>query len=157
MTRIVRWNPFREMMDLRSEFDRLFEESLSGPRSRWQLTNWGMDVDVAENEDNFVVKASLPGMKPEDIDISLTNNVLTIKGEMKQDETIDEDQYHVRERRYGSFSRTVTLPVQVNSEAVEAKYEDGVLTLEVPKAEEVKPKRISVKSESNGRKVIKGS
>ncbi|HEX6386482.1 MAG TPA: Hsp20/alpha crystallin family protein, partial [Anaerolineae bacterium] len=83
MSRIVRWNPFREMMDLRSEFDRLFEETLSGPRSRWQPTSWGMDLDVAENEDNFVITASLPGMKPEDIDVSLTNNVLTIRGETK--------------------------------------------------------------------------
>lgn len=156
MTRIVRWNPFREMMDLRSEFDRLFEETLSVPRLRWQPTSWGMDLDVAESEDSFVVTASLPGIKPEDIDVSLTNNVLTIRGEAKQDETIDEEQYHIRERRYGSFSRTITLPVQVNSDAVDATYENGVLKLEIPKAEEVKPKRISVKSDSGGRKVIEG-
>jgi HSP20 family protein len=89
-------------------------------------------------------------MKPDDLDITITNNVLTIKGEYKSDETIEEEQYHLRERRYGSFGRSISLPVTVDADAVDAQYEDGVLTLTVPKMEEAKPRRIAVKTHSNG-------
>lgn len=117
----------------------------------WQSsTNWGLALDVAENDDAFVVTASVPGMKPDDLDITITDNVLTIKGEYKADETIEEEQYHIRERRYGSFGRSITLPVAVNADEVDANYENGVLILTVPKAEEVKPRRITVKVHSNG-------
>lgn len=152
MTSLVRWNPMREMMSLRNEMNRLFEQAFEdGSLTRWQpSTSWGLAVDVAENDDAFIVTASVPGLSPDDLDITLTDNVLTIKGEYKADETIDEGQYHIRERRYGSFGRSITLPVPVNAESVDANYEKGVLTLTVPKAEEVKPRRITVKAHSNG-------
>jgi HSP20 family protein len=144
------------MMTLRDEFDRLFDDRVAWPRSEWQMPGWGLDLDVAENEENFVVKASLPGINPDDLDVTVTDNVLTIKGEVKSDETIKEEQYHLRERRFGSFSRSVTLPVSVNTDQVEATYENGVLTLQLPKTEEHKPKRIGIKGQADGRKTIEG-
>lgn len=152
MANLIRWNPMREMMSLRDEMDRLIDQTFSGGSlGPWQSsTNWGLALDVAENDDAFIVTASIPGMKPDDLDITITDNVLTIKGEYKADETIEEDQYHIRERRYGSFGRSTTLPVAVNADEVDANYENGVLTLTVPKAEEVKPRRITVKVHSNG-------
>jgi HSP20 family protein len=154
MTNLIRWRPMRDMMTLRNEMDRLFERAFEdGPLSQWQSsTNWGLALDVAENDDAFIVTASVPGTKPEDIDITVTDNVLTIKGEYKSDEAVDEDSYHIRERRYGSFGRSISLPHTVNADQVEAKYENGVLTLTVPKAEEIKPHRIKVKALGNGHK-----
>ncbi|MFO7664350.1 MAG: Hsp20/alpha crystallin family protein [Chloroflexota bacterium] len=151
MTKIVRWNPMREAVDLYNEFDRMFESQAN--RSRWGLpmrTNdvvgsWSLALDVAENGDFFTVKASLPGMTPEDLNVTLEDNVLTIQGELREDETIEEESYHIRERRYGSFSRSLRFPVPVNANNIEAAYENGILTLSVPKAEEVKPKRIEIK------------
>ena len=99
---------------------------------------------MAEQDDAYVVKASLPGIKVEDLDISVTGNTLTIKGQVEDEKTISEEQYHLRERRYGSFARTITLPASVDAESVEATYEDGVLTLTAPKTEEDKRKRITV-------------
>ena len=147
MTRLIRWNPVREMMTLRNDFDRLFENFMDLPQFQENRDlNWGLALDVTENENNFTIKASVPGINPDDIDITLSDNVLTIKGEFKEEHNVEEEKYHLRERRYGSFGRSVTLPVMVNAEAVEANYSDGVLTLTVPKAEEVKPKRISIKA-----------
>ena len=152
MTSLVRWNPMREMVSLRDEMNRLFEQAFDdGPLTQWQPSaNWGLAVDVVENNDAFIVKASVPGMDPDDLDITISDNVLIIKGEYKSDETISEEKYHVRERRYGSFGRSISLPMSVNADEVEASYESGVLTLTVPKAEEVKPRRITIKAAKNG-------
>jgi HSP20 family protein len=106
-----------------------------------------LPLDVIETEDEFIVKASLPGIDPDELDISLTDNVLTIKGEIKVEEAEDV-RYHLRERRFGMFQRSISLPVPVNADKVEAVYEHGVLTLHIPKAEEVKPKHISIKKVS---------
>jgi HSP20 family protein len=152
MSKIVRWNPMREAVDLFNEFDRVFESPLY--RTRWGMplrTNevvgsWNLALDVAEKGDVFTIKASLPGIKPEDLNVTLEDNVLTVQGEIKEDETIEEETYHLRERRYGSFSRSLRFPVPVNANEIEAAYDNGVLTLTVPKAEEVKPKRIEVKA-----------
>ncbi|MBK7219446.1 MAG: Hsp20/alpha crystallin family protein [Candidatus Promineofilum sp.] len=108
--------------------------------------SWGLALDVAEKGEVFTVKASLPGISPDDLNVTLEDNVLTIQGETKEDETIEENSYHIRERRYGSFSRSVRFPVPVEGDKVEAEYENGVLTLTIPKAEAVKPKRIAVKA-----------
>jgi HSP20 family protein len=102
-------------------------------------------VDVLENEDGYTVNASVPGINTDDIEVTLEKNVLTIKGEIEADEEVEKEQYHVRERRFGSFSRNIRFPVDVNVNSIEASYEHGVLTLVVPKADEVKPKRITVK------------
>lgn len=137
MTRIVRWN--------RVDPTALFEEFVNRPALRWS-NEWSIALDVAENEEGYLVKANLPGVTVDDVELTLEDNVLTIKGEVKADEAIEETQYHVRERRTGSFSRSVRFPVLVNSTAVTANFENGVLTLHVPKAEEVKPKRIEIKA-----------
>ncbi len=107
---------------------------------------WALALDVIETEDSFIVKASLPGINPEELDITFTDNVLTIKGEIKQEQDIEEGKYHLRERRYGLFQRSIALPVPVNADKIEATYKDGVLTLSIPKVEEIKPKKISVKA-----------
>ena len=152
MANLVRWNPVREAAELMNEFDRALEYPLL--RQRWGMplrTNeivgsWNLALDVAEKGDVFTVKASLPGISPDDLNVTLEDNVLTIQGETKEDETIEENSYHIRERRYGSFSRSVRFPVPVEGDKVEAEYENGVLTLTIPKAEAVKPKRIAVKA-----------
>jgi HSP20 family protein len=107
---------------------------------------WDLALDVIENEDEYLVRASLPGLNPDDLEITYINNALTIKGEVKGENEVKESRYHLRERRYGSFARSILLPSNVSAEKIEAKYENGVLTLKLPKAEEAKPKKIDVKS-----------
>ncbi|MBW7959224.1 MAG: Hsp20/alpha crystallin family protein [Anaerolineae bacterium] len=151
MAKLIRWNPMRDTTDLFNEFDRFFETPLYRGRMGLPLRtddvvgSWSLALDVAEKDDNFLVKASLPGIDPEDLNVTLEDNVLTVQGEVKKDETIEEESYHIRERRFGSFSRSLRFPVPVNAAKIEAEYENGVLTLTVPKAEEVKPKRIEIK------------
>ena len=143
---IVRWNPMRDMVRIREEFDRLFDETMELPAWRWSEPVGKLAVDVAEEDGAYIVKASVPGMKPDDLDVSITDNILTIRGEVKEEKDISEEQYHLRERRYGSFARSITLPTAVEVEGVEATYEDGVLTLNVPKTEEAQAKRSPIKT-----------
>lgn len=156
MASIIRWDPFRDMYSMRRSIDRLFDDFFSEQSSDWgKSLNWDLALDVVENKDDFVVKASLPGIKPEDLEITYTDNALTIKGEIKEEEEKEDSQYHLRERRYGTFSRTIALPQGVKADAIEASYDAGVLTLRLPKSEEIKPKRISVKS-GGAHKLIEG-
>jgi HSP20 family protein len=146
---IVRWEPFRDMMTLREAMNRLFEESFVSPRRReWLAPAEALALDVYETDDSLVVKTSIPGVKPEDVDINIKGNVLSISGESKEEEEVKEENYLRRERRYGSFSRTLALPEGVDADKAEADFEDGVLTLTIPKAPEAKPKTITVKSKS---------
>ncbi len=141
-----RYDPFQEMMTLRRAVDRLFD-STTNSESGWQAANtWGLALDVIENQDAFVVKASIPGINPDDLEITYNNDTLTIKGEIQADEAVEDAAYHLRERRYGTFSRSLILPYKVNADAIDAAYNAGVLTLTLPKAEEVKPKRIAIKA-----------
>ena len=150
---LTRWDPFQEMLNLRRTVDRLFDTY--NPDREWQGTPlWGLALDVVENKDEFVVKASIPGINPDDLDISYTDDTLTIKGEIKSDNEVKEDQYHLRERRYGTFARSISLPTKVKGDAIEASYQNGVLTLRLPKADEVKPKRIAIKV--GNQKMIEG-
>ena len=149
---LTRWDPFQEMLNLRRTVDRLFDNA--NPDHEWQPSQWGLALDVVENKDEFVVKASIPGINPDDLDISYSDDTLTIKGEIKSDKDYKEDQYHLRERRYGSFARSISLPTKVKGDSIEASYQNGVITLRLPKSEEVKPKRIPIKV-SNG-KMIEG-
>ena len=149
MADIVRWEPFKDMMSLREAMNRLFEDSFIRP-SAWPLPfegeTVGLPVDVIEGKDNVVVKASVPGLKPEDIDVSITGDTLTIKGETKSEEKVEQGSYIRQERRYGKFERSLQLPSLVVADKADAKFEHGVLTLTLPKAEEVKPKTIKVKT-----------
>jgi HSP20 family protein len=147
MSNLTRWDPFREMMAFRNAVDRMFDNTFYGPSTTWlQPVGWDLPLDVAETDDQFLVKASLPGIKPDDLEITFENHVLTIKGETKEEKDVEEKRYHLRERRYGSFSRSITLPASVKADDIEAAFEDGVLTLRLPKAEKAKPKRIPVQS-----------
>lgn len=144
---ITRWEPFRDLISLREAMDRLFEESWVRPRAGWLLpTEETLAIDIYETPDNVVVKSAVPGVKPEEIDITITGNTLTIVGEAKAEEKVEEENYIRRERRYGRFSRSITLPSGAQGEKAEATFEHGILTLTIPKAEEAKPKVIKVKS-----------
>lgn len=151
MSTLMRWDPYREFATMRNLMDRVFEDTF-GPTQPLRIDALALALDVAEKEDGFVVKASVPGINPDDLDISLTNDVLTIRGEVKADNEVNEETYHLRERRFGTFMRSVTLPVPVQSDKVDAAYDNGVLTLTLPKAEELRPKKIAIKA--NGQKTI---
>ncbi len=146
MTLVRRWDPFREMAELRATMDRLLNETRNLPMLATEETIWMLPLDVSETEDAYIVKASIPGVNPDDIDVTLTDNLLTIKAEVKEEKEVEEAKYHLRERRFGVFSRSITLPTAVEAEKVEAVYENGVLTLTIPKAEEVKPRKIAVQA-----------
>lgn len=147
MTTLTRWEPFRELATMRNVMERFFDEPFFEPMPLWpRLAEFRPAMDVAEEDGAYIVKASLPGVKPEEVEVTLTDNTLTIKGEVKADEEVKGEHYHLRERRYGSFLRTMTLPMPVNTEKVEAVHENGVLTLRLPKSEVVKPKKIAVKT-----------
>jgi len=148
MANIVRWEPFRDLISLREAMDRLFEESFIRPRTGL-LAPLGAEilaVDMYETDQDVVVKSSVPGVKPEDLDITITGDTLTIKGETKTEEKVERANYIRQERRYGAFSRSLTLPTTIVAEKAKAEFENGVLTLTLPKAEEVKPKTIKVKA-----------
>lgn len=146
MRSLTRWDPFREMISIRNTMDRLFDSYFyNQPGEMSNAWSWELPLDVTEKEDAFLVKASLPGINPDDLDVTFENNTLTIRGELKAEEESEGTRYHLRERRYGSFTRSITLPRGIRGEAIEANYETGVLTLRLPKAEEMKPKRISVR------------
>ena len=148
MANITRFDPFGEMVTLRQAMDRLFEDSVVSPLS-WRTLNGESTpapLDVHQTDDEIVVTASLPGLKAEDVDITITGQTLAIRGEFKADEKIERDKYLYRERRYGTFNRQLQLPVRVQGDAATASFEDGVLTLRIPKAEEVKPRQIQVKA-----------
>lgn len=156
MNTMIRWNPFGEMARMRSEIDRLFEDAFNAPASNWNRnTVWGFPLDVTEADEHFTVKAAVPGINPDDLDITISDNVLTIKGETQAEEVHDDEKVHLRERRLGSFMRSISLPTPVNSDNVTATVEKGVLTLQIPKAEAVKPKRIAVRA-GNGKTIVEG-
>jgi HSP20 family protein len=145
MATLTRWDPFREMSAMRNLMDRFWEENRLGA-SGWGEgdANYGLALDVAEDSDSYLIKASIPGVNPEDVEITIQNNVLTIRGEVNQEQEKQNERYHVRERRTGSFMRSIMLPSAVDREKVEATCEHGVLTLRLPKSDENKPRRISI-------------
>ena len=157
MARIIRWNPYRELNAMRESVDRVFEGNLANTSPSWGNSgNWGLALDIAEAEDEYVITASLPGIKPEDIEITSNSKMLTIKGKMKEENEDEGKKYYLRERRYGSFCRSVSLPSNVKADSIEADYETGVLTLRLPKSEESKPKRILVKSVEDANMIDSG-
>jgi HSP20 family protein len=144
MRTIARFEPFRGVGTLQDQINRLFTESFDRSSQEGSLTTWAPAVDIFETEHELVVKADLPDVKPEDLDIRVENNILTIRGDRKFEKKVTEDKYLRVERSYGSFSRSFSLANTVNTEAIKADYKDGVLTLSIPKREEAKPKQIKV-------------
>lgn len=135
------------MMSLRQAMDKLFEDSFVRPSHLWpELRGGELPIDMYQTKDDVVVKATLPGIKPDEVDITITGDTLTIKGEHKEEQEIKKEDYLYKERSYGTFSRSLLIPVQVKSDKAEATFEDGILTLTIPKVEEVKPRQIKVKA-----------
>ncbi len=147
MADLTRWDPFREAMTLRDAVNRLFEDSFVRPLG-WTAPNGEgtnpLAVDMLETDNDVVVKASLPGIKPEDVEITVTGNLLDVKAEVKDEAEEKRGNYHYRERRVGTFQRSLSLPVDIKADQVEAVFENGVLTLTMPKAEQAKAKQIKI-------------
>jgi len=149
-------SPFRGFYDAQSEVDRLFDEMLGGPVRRGvrqggqRLSEWAPAMDVLTKDGDLVIRAELPGVKQEAVDIALQNGILTISGEHKVEEDEERGGYHVRERRYGSFRRSITLPEGVDESKIHAKFEDGVLEVTVVGAAmEQAPKRIEIEGDGS--------
>ena len=142
------WRPF-EFEKMRREMDRLWDSFLEGKPARraGEEGEWVPSLDVSETKGDLVVKAELPGIDPKDIDISLNEGVLTIKGEKRQEKEEKEEGYHLIERSYGSFTRSIRLPKEIQNEKINASYKNGVLKITLPKSEEAKKKEIKIKVE----------
>jgi HSP20 family protein len=133
------------MMSLRDAMDRLFDDAFTRPlslRDGWSAPA----IDMFQTDDEIVVKAALPGIKADEVQINVTGEVLTLKGEVKQNQEMEEKAWHIREQRFGSFERSIALPTDVVADKAQADFENGILTITLPKAEEVKPKSITVKA-----------
>ena len=144
MSLVTRWDPQHGLSGLQEQVNRLFESSFPGRSDNSALTTWAPAVDIYETENELVVKADLPDVSEKDLDVRIENNTLTIRGERKFEKKVEEENYLRVERTYGSFSRSFSLPNTVNSEAIKAEYKNGVLTIELPKRAESKPKQIKV-------------
>lgn len=150
---LMRWTPARdlpalpsEVMGIQREINRMFDSFFRGPEDDGlQTTSWNPLVDVTENDHAYLLNVELPGVSRNDVKIIVQDNQLTIRGEKKQEKESKNSNYHRVERSYGSFQRTFTLPTTVKAEKIEANYNDGVLTITVPKAEEARAKEIEVK------------
>ena len=138
-------NPFGEAVSLRSALDRLFEDSFVDSAWRGSEGQTLAAIDVYETPDAVVITATLPGIRPDDVEITLTGQTLTLRGDFKPDESVRREQYLYQERRYGSFARQIQLPSRVQGDRAEAAFENGLLTLTIPKAEEVKPRQIRIR------------
>jgi HSP20 family protein len=140
--------PFRDFERMRRDVDRLWDSFFErGVRRTDDDAEWLPSLDVAETKDEIVVKAEVPGMDPKDIDISLSDGLLTIKGEKKQEREEKEEDYHLVERSYGTFTRSIRLPKEVRRDKINASYKNGVLKVTLPKSEEAKQKEIKIKVE----------
>jgi HSP20 family protein len=141
---ITRFDTFQGLSGLQEQVNRLFDTSFPGRSDNSALTTWAPAVDIYETENELVVKADLPDINEKDLDVRIENNTLTIRGERKFEKKVTEDNYLRVERTYGSFSRSFSLPNTVNSEAIKADYKNGVLTVELPKRAESKPKQVKI-------------
>ena len=146
MTRMIRYAPGREMRTLQREIDRVFDSFFGngGNGDENGSATWAPRVDLAETEDGYLIHLDVPGMSKEELDINFHENVLTVRGERKAEEANEQRNYVRVERAYGGFYRSFTLPKAIKQDEIEANYQDGVLTIRVPKAEESKPRRIEV-------------
>lgn len=152
MQTISRLDPFRGLNSLQDQVNRLFDETFSRGRSaESEMGTWAPAVDIYETEQELVLKADLPEVNQQEIDIRIENNMLTIRGERKFHNEVSQDNYLRVERAYGPFSRSFSLPNTLNAEAIKADYQNGVLSIRMPKREESRPKQIRIGVGSNGR------
>lgn len=144
---IIRWEPFRDLVSTHDHFNQLFNETFArafGDQKEVSLRTWVPPVDIRETEDSLVLKAELPGVKPDDVEIRVEDSTLYMKGERKFEKEVKEENFHRVERSYGTFSRSFSLPSSIDSDKVKAEYQNGILTLTMPKREESKPKTIKI-------------
>jgi HSP20 family protein len=156
---IVRWNPTRDLTQMREEMDRLVGQFLrrgEGEEATWGQGMWAPPVDIYETDDAFMLKAELPGFTKEDVNIEVHENRLIIRGERKRETEAKEDQYHRLERAYGRFERAFWLPTTVDAEHIQASFKNGILEMRLPKSEKAKPKQIPIteteEASGNGRR-----
>ena len=150
---LVRWNPARELaawpsdlFGIQREMNKMFDGVFRSTGDEdYSFSSWTPAVDIAEHDEEYLVKVELPGVNRDEVKLTLENNILTIRGEKKQEKETKKENYHRVERSYGSFQRSFTLPAAVKSDKIDASYKDGILTVSLPKAEEAKPKQIEVK------------
>lgn len=143
---LTKWEPIPEIVSLQDEMNRLFLDFFGRTPGRRMMSDglWAPIMDIEETKDDIIVKAEIPGMTKDDVKIQITGDMLTISGERKREEENKDKTYHRIERSYGQFQRMITLPSDVQSAKAKASYENGVLTIRLPKSEEVKPKEISI-------------
>ena len=144
MNSITRWDPFFNLAGFQEHLNRLFDANATVHGDRSALTTWAPAVDIYEAENELIIKADLPEINEKDLDVRVENNTLTIHGERKFEQKVTEGSYLRTERSYGSFSRSFSLPNTVNTDAIKAEYKNGVLTVELPKRAESKPKQVKV-------------
>jgi HSP20 family protein len=145
MGMLTRWEPFREMRRVHDMLDQMMENAFMGSMPTASSEGGIVPLDVYQTDENVIVKATMPGVKPDDIEVSISDNTLNVRGTIEEEHEEEGQRYHIRERRVGSFSRTISLPSKVDAEKATAEFENGELTLKLPKVEEEKPKAISVK------------
>jgi HSP20 family protein len=148
---IVKWSPMKELDEMRKDMERLFEEFFEPTRRRrrwWPKTSEAAvvvpNIEMYDRKTDIVVKAEIPGIEKNDIDLTITKESITLKGEIKRDEEVKEEDYYAAERSYGSFLRTIALPIEVDSEKAKASFKNGILEIILPKREEAKPKEIKI-------------
>jgi HSP20 family protein len=143
---VSRWDPFRDLMSIQNELNRLFGQTYAGEGGATSSGAWVPPLDVYETKDKFVVCMELPGIDPAAVDLTVEDSTLTVRGDREFYRDVPEESFHRVERRYGQFVRTLQLPPTANAEAIEANFDRGLLTIEVPKVEEAKPKKITIKA-----------
>jgi HSP20 family protein len=149
MSNLIRWEPAREMMTLRQAMDRLFDEAFTRPFSLTRESGavWSSPaIDMYQTDNDVVVKAALPGIKADDVHINISGDILTIKGEAQQEEEKQEKSWYIREQRWGAFERAIRLPTAVIADRAKADFESGILTINLPKSKESRPKTINIKT-----------
>ncbi|MFQ5878014.1 MAG: Hsp20/alpha crystallin family protein [Acidobacteriota bacterium] len=145
ITALTRWDPFRDLFSIQERLNRVFGDPLSRFPIPDTVSAWYPPVDIYEEDDRIVVRAELPGVSKDDIDVNVESGTITLRGEKKQEKKVDSDNVYRVERFYGSFSRSFALPSTIDPGKIEARYKDGVLEVVLPKAEEARPRRISVR------------
>jgi len=145
---VGRWDPFRDLMSIQNELNRLFGRTYAGSDSGTTAGAWVPPLDIFETKDRYVVNVELAGVAPDSVELSVEDSTLTIKGERGFYLDVPEEAFHRVERRYGPFARSLTLPPTANADRIEASFDKGVLTIQVPKGEEAKPKKIAIKATS---------
>ncbi len=145
---LVRWDPFRDLVSIQDELNRLFGRTFAGVETTRPAAtgSWMPSMDVYETEDEIVAKLELPGIEPDDVEVAVEDSTLTVSGSRAFANEVREESYRRVERRYGSFTRSITLPQTVDAEKVRAAFDKGVLTIEVPKVERAKPRKIEIKA-----------